>query len=198
MECSLPGSSTHGIFHARLLEWGAIALLRHRGFRYLQVFISVIKEINPEYSLKGLMVKLKLQYCGHLFRRTDSLEKTRPWCWERLRVGEEHDRGWDGWMASLTQWTWVWACSRRWWRARTPAVLQSWGSQRVGQGLWLNSNKLPYGESTFAGPIVPFSNKVSCTWHISEKSRLLSRLFSSHLLCFSADVESVKLFSDLA
>ena len=78
MDWSPPGSSVHGIFQARVLEWGAIALLRHRGFRYLQVFISVIKEINPEYSLKGLMVKLKLQYCGHLFRRTDSLEKTRP------------------------------------------------------------------------------------------------------------------------
>ena len=39
----------------------------------------------------------------------------RPWCWERLKAGEEDDRGWDGWMASLTRWTWVWASSRSWW-----------------------------------------------------------------------------------
>ena len=57
----------------------------------------------------------------------------RPWCWERLKVGEEGDnRGWDGWMASLNQWTWVWVNSRSsWWTGR-PGVLQSMGSQRVG------------------------------------------------------------------
>ena len=72
---------------------------------------SILKEINPEYSLEGLMLKLKLQYFGHLMGRADSLE--RPWCWERLKAGGEgDDRGWDGWMASLTRWTWVWASSR--------------------------------------------------------------------------------------
>ena len=64
---------------------------------------SILNEINPEYSLEGLMVKLKLQYFGHLMGRTDSFEKT--WCWERLKAGGEgEDRGWDGWMASATQW----------------------------------------------------------------------------------------------
>ena len=49
-----------------------------------------------------------------LMRRTDSFEKT--WCWERLKAGGEgDDREWDGWMASLTQWTWVWASSKSWW-----------------------------------------------------------------------------------
>ena len=58
----------------------------------------------------------------------------RPWCWERLNTGREgNDRGWDGWMASPTQWTWVWACSRRWWKTGTPGILQSMGSQRVRQ-----------------------------------------------------------------
>ena len=72
---------------------------------------SILKEINPEYSLEELM--LKLQYFGHLMQWADSLE--RPCCWERLRAGGEgDDRGWDGWMASLTQRTWVWASSRRW------------------------------------------------------------------------------------
>ena len=56
----------------------------------------------------------------------------RSWCWESLRAGGEGgDRGWDGWIASLTQWTWVWANSRRWWRTEKPGVLQSMGSQRV-------------------------------------------------------------------
>ena len=73
---------------------------------------SVPKEISPEYSLKGLILKLKLQYFGHLMGRADSLEKT-------LMLGKiegkrkEGDRRWDGWMASLIQWTWVWANSRR-------------------------------------------------------------------------------------
>ena len=62
----------------------------------------------------------------------------RPWCWERLKAGGEgDDRGWDGWMASPTQWTWVWANSGSWrWTGR-PSVLQSMGSERVGDD-WLN------------------------------------------------------------
>ena len=56
---------------------------------------SILKEINPEYSLEGVMLKLKLQYSGHLMRRADLLK--RPWCWERLKAGGEGDnRGWDG------------------------------------------------------------------------------------------------------
>ena len=56
----------------------------------------------------------------------------RPWCWESLKAGGEGDaRGWDGWMASLIQWTWVWANSGRWWRIGKPGVLQSMGSQRI-------------------------------------------------------------------
>ena len=72
---------------------------------------SILREINPEYSLEGLMLKLKLQYFGHLMQRADLLEK--PWSWERLRARGERDyRGWEGWMASLTQWTGVWENSR--------------------------------------------------------------------------------------
>ena len=55
----------------------------------------------------------------------------RPWCWERLKAGGEgDDRGWDGWMASPTPWTWVWASSGSWWWTGGPGVLQSLGSQR--------------------------------------------------------------------
>ena len=59
---------------------------------------SILKEVNPEYSLEGLMLKLKLQYFGHLMQRSGSLEKTLML--ERLKAGEERDeRGYDGWMA---------------------------------------------------------------------------------------------------
>ena len=90
---------------------------------------SILK-ISPGCSLEGLMLKLKLQYFGHLMWRTNYWK--RPWCWERLKAGGEgDDRGWVGWMASLTRWNWVWASSRRWWRTAKPGVLQSMGSQRV-------------------------------------------------------------------
>ena len=68
---------------------------------------SILNVINPEYSLEGLMLKLKSQYFGHLLWRANSLE--RPWCWEILKAGWEGDnRGWDNWMASPTQWIRVW------------------------------------------------------------------------------------------
>ena len=91
---------------------------------------SILKEISPEYSLKGLMLKLKLQYLGHLIRRVDSLEKTL--ILEGLGAGEGDDRGWDGWMASRTRWTWVWVNSGRWWWTGTPGMLLFMRSQRVG------------------------------------------------------------------
>ena len=90
---------------------------------------SILNEISPEYSLEGLVLKLKLQYFCHLMQRT---YLKRPRCWERLKVGGEgDDRGWDGWMASLTRWIWVWASSGSWWWTGKPGVLQSRGSQRV-------------------------------------------------------------------
>ena len=56
----------------------------------------------------------------------------RPWCWEGLGAGRDGDnRGWDGWMASLPRWTWVWVSSGSWWWAGKPGMLQSMGSQRV-------------------------------------------------------------------
>ena len=91
---------------------------------------SILKEISPGCWLEGLMFKLKLQYFGHQIQRTDSLE--RPWCWERLKAGREGDnRGWDSWMASPTQRTWIWVNSGSWWWTGRTGVLQSMGSQRV-------------------------------------------------------------------
>ena len=92
---------------------------------------SILKEISPEYSLEWLMPKLKVQFLATCFEEL-TLWK-RPWCWERLKAGgEEDDRGRDGWMASLTQQTWLWVCSRSWrWTGR-PGVLQFMVWQRVG------------------------------------------------------------------
>ena len=75
---------------------------------------SILKEISPGCSLEGLMLKLKLKYFGHLMWRTDSFEKTLMLGKiESRRRGD--NRGWDGWMASPTQWTWVWVNSGSWW-----------------------------------------------------------------------------------
>ena len=92
---------------------------------------SILKEISPGCSLEGLMLKLKLQYFGHLMWSADSLEKTLM-LGKRLRAGGEgDDRGWDGWMASPTRWTWVWVGSRNWWWTGRPGVLRFMGSQKV-------------------------------------------------------------------
>ena len=90
----------------------------------------ILKEINPEYSLEELMLKLKLQYLGHLMRRTDP-EKTLM-LGKVKAGGEGDDRGWDGWIASPTQWAWIWVNSGSWWWTGRPGVLRSTGLQRAG------------------------------------------------------------------
>ena len=91
---------------------------------------SILKVISPEYSLEGLMLKLNSNtlacWCKYL------IHWKRLWYRERLKVGGEgDDRGWDGWMASPTWWTWVWVNSRSWWWTGRPGVLQSMGVQRI-------------------------------------------------------------------
>ena len=69
----------------------------------------------------------------------------RPWCWEILKAGRNREgKGWDGWMASLTQWTWVWASFRSWWWTGKSGVLQSMGSQRVGHNWATDLNCMEY------------------------------------------------------
>ena len=92
---------------------------------------SILKEIDPGCSLEGMMLKLKLQYFGHLMQRVDSLEKTLM-VGGRGAGGDGDNRGWDGWMASPTRWTWVWVNSGSWWWTGRPGVLRFMGSQRVG------------------------------------------------------------------
>ena len=92
---------------------------------------STLKEISPRCSLEGLTLKLESNILA-TWCEEFTLRK-RPWCWEGLRAGGEgDDRGWDRWMASLTQWTWVWVNSRSCWWTGRPGVLQFIGLQRVG------------------------------------------------------------------
>ena len=90
---------------------------------------SILKDISPGCSLEGMMLKLKLQY----FLATSCEELThrkRPWYWEGLGAGGEgDDRGWGGWIASLTWWTWVWVNSGSWWWTGRPGVLRFMGSK---------------------------------------------------------------------
>ena len=103
-----------------------------------------IKPVNPKNSQpswEGLLLKQKLQYFGHLMWRADSLEKTLMLGkFEGRRRGEDRER--DGWIAWLTQWTWVWASSRKCWRTGKPGVLQSTGSQRFGHD-WATEQQTP-------------------------------------------------------
>ena len=90
---------------------------------------SILKEISPEYSLKDWCWSWNSNtlatWCEEL------THWKRLWCWERLKAGEGDDRGCDGYMVSLTQWTWVWINSGSWWWTGRPSVLQSLGLQRV-------------------------------------------------------------------
>ena len=91
---------------------------------------SILKEISPGVHRKDWCwswnSNILANWCEEL------TQWKRPWCWERLRAGEGDDGGWDGWMASPTQWTWVWVHSGSWWWTGRPGVLQLMRSQRVG------------------------------------------------------------------
>ena len=106
--------------------WRRLLRFPWKARRYNQ---SILKEVNPKYSLE------RRCWCWSWISNTLATwceEPTHwkgPWCWERLKAGEGGDRGWDGWMTSLIQWTWVWANSRRQGRTGKPGVLCSMGSQ---------------------------------------------------------------------
>ena len=90
------------------------------------------KEFSPEYSMEGLVLKLKNSSTLATWWENLSPWK-RPWSWKRLKAGGKWvDRGWGGWMVSLTWWTWVWASSGSWWWTGKPGMLKSMGLQRVG------------------------------------------------------------------
>ena len=111
---------------------------------------SILKEISSWCSLEGLMLKLKLQFFGHLMWRVNSLEKL--WCWGLGAGGEGDDRGWDGWMGSPTWWTWVWVNSGSWWWTGRPGMLWLMESQKVGHD-WVN--ELDWTESKNIFTFIP-------------------------------------------
>ena len=115
----------------------------------------------------GLMLNLKLQYSGHLMQRTDSLEKTLMM--GKIEGGRRRDnRGWDGWMASLTRWTWVWVNSRNWWWTSRPGMLHSMGLQRVGNDWVTELNVYGWEHQT--------TKKAEC-WRIDTFQLWFWRLF---------------------
>ena len=131
--------------HALTLHCEVI-LLKSILYPYLSLTIrvrrsnqSILKEIRPECSLEGLMLKLKLQYFSHLMQRVDSFEKTLM-LGKIEAGGEGNDRGWDGWMASLTQWTWVWANSGDSEGQGGLACCSPWGCKESDITEWLKNN----------------------------------------------------------
>ena len=89
----------------------------------------------------------------------------RLWCWERLRAGgEEGNRGWDGWMASSTQWTWVCTNCGRWWRTGNPGMLQSMGVAK--SQTWLRE-----------WTTIPLLSRISCTYLRSVVMHALQKYF---------------------
>ena len=138
---------------------------------------SILKEISPGCSFVGLMLKLKLQYIGHLMWRADTFEKTLML--ERFRAwGEGDDRGWDGWMTSLTQCTWVWVNSGSWWWTGRPGTLQFMGSQsQIGLSNWTELNYCPI--CSWSSPI-HFSSNIFFIFQILNGSILYAPYFSSN------------------
>ena len=133
------------LFHLQLWCWRRLLRAPWTARRSNQ---SVLKEINLEYSLEGLMLKLKLQYFGHLMWRAWFTGKDpdagKDWGQEEKEVTSIVScwMAWDGWMSSLTQWTWVWANSGRQWKTGRPGMLQSlcWGHKESDVTEWLNNN----------------------------------------------------------
>ena len=110
-----------------------------------------------------------------------------PWCWERLKAGREGDnRGWDGWMASLTQWTWVWASFRSWWWTGKPGVLQSLGSQRVGHD-WATelTAMLPFTHVSVFLTNTPPSFVPLLTWFLHSRTAWSNTVATGHLQLFT-------------
>ena len=143
MDCSWPGSSVHQISQARRLEWVAISFLR--GFS--KPGIEPESLVSPALAGRFFITEPP----GNSTSKTLDLKGQNR---ERLKAGREgDDRGWDGWMVSPTQWTWVWVNSGSWRWTRRPGVMQSMELQRVGDN-WVTElntsrSKLYWGARYF-------------------------------------------------
>ena len=92
-----------------------------------------IQPVHPKGDQSWVFTDVEAEVPKTLATWCKELTLKRPWCWERLKMGGEgDDRGWDGWMASPTRWTWVWVNSGSWWWTGKPDVLRFMGLQRVG------------------------------------------------------------------
>ena len=108
---------------------------------------SILKGISPVCSLEGLILKWNSNTLATWCKELTHLKRLS--CWKRLKAGgEEDDTGWDSWMASLTQWTWVSVDSGSWWWTGRPGVLQFMGLQRVRHD-W--ATKLNWTKLRFSG-----------------------------------------------
>ena len=99
----------------------------------------------------------------------------RPWCWERLKAGGKDNRGWNGLMASWTQWTWVWASSRSWWWTGKPGMLQSTASQRVRHD-WAtepNWGTTEYNLEVNWSELNLFKENICSCWCVVEANKIL-------------------------
>jgi len=149
----LPWITVHGVTESDMTKWPSLTYLvnlychlvtpypnyrhlSHQGSpKYRQSteywICTQIKSNYDNVSLGKVIWRLfGLLLCPYKVREEQTHLK-RLWCWERLKVGEGNDRGWDDWMASLTQWTQVWVNSGNWWWTGRSGVLHSMGSQRV-------------------------------------------------------------------
>ena len=106
-----------------------------------------IQSVHPKGNQSWIFIgKTDVEAEAPILRPPDAknwLIWKRPWCWERLKArGEGDDRGWDGWMASPTQQTWVWVNPGSWWWTGRPGVLQSHGATKSWTRLsdWIELN----------------------------------------------------------
>ena len=121
-ECSLFEKALWGLEVQDLVHEGCIS--------HSECNPGLLSSIKRKRKKKELLPKHHWIMFSTWFEELTHLK--RPWCWERLKAGGEgDDRGCDGWIASLTRWTWVWADSRSWWWTGRPGVLQFMGLQRV-------------------------------------------------------------------
>ena len=120
--------------------------------------LSVLKEISPEYSLERLVLKLNTLTTWY----EELTHWKRPWCWERLKAGGEGgNRGWDGWMASPTQWTWVWVGSRSWWWRGSLLCWSPWGRKESDTTEWLKIYRGEWDRGVAANRYRVFRHRVS-------------------------------------
>ena len=142
-----PYSQSYGFFSSHVWMWELEQkegwTLKHRCFRTVvlekthESLLDKIKPVSPKGNQSWIFMG-RTHASAPILRPPEWEEQThwkRSWCWERLKVGEGDERGWDSWMASPTWWTWVWANSRREWQTEKPGVLYSMGSERVENDL---------------------------------------------------------------